>query len=151
MGSLNYSAYTPSENDAKLSQESSRILAAHLSPNIHQIKIVEASGQEYEAIIPPAAYRLLVEVLNQMAQGNSVSLVPIHAELTTQEAADLLNVSRPFLIKQIDAGKLPHHKIGKHRRINFNDLMAYQEKVDREASAALDEMVAISQELGLYD
>jgi excisionase family DNA binding protein len=151
MGNLNHLAYIPSENDTELSKESSRILATYLSPNVHQIKIVEPSGQEHEAIIPSAAYRLLVDVLNQMAQGNSVSLVPIHAELTTQEAADLLNVSRPFLIKKIDAGELPHHKVGKHRRINFNDLMVYKEQVDRAASAALDEIVAISEELGLYD
>jgi excisionase family DNA binding protein len=151
MGNLNHPAYIPSENDTELSKESSRILATYLSPNVHQIKIVEPSGQEHEAIIPSAAYRLLVDVLNQMAQGNSVSLVPIHAELTTQEAADLLNVSRPFLIKKIDAGELPHHKVGKHRRINFNDLMVYKEQVDRAASAALDEIVAISEELGLYD
>jgi excisionase family DNA binding protein len=151
MSNLNHPAYIPSENDTKLSKESSRILATYLSPNVHQIKVVEASGQEHEAIIPSAAYRLLVDVLNQMAQGNSVSLVPIHAELTTQEAADLLNVSRPFLIKKIDAGELPHHKVGKHRRINFNDLMVYKEQVDRAASAALDEIVAISEELGLYD
>jgi hypothetical protein len=91
MGNLNHPAYIPSENDTKLSQESSRILATYLSPNVHQIKVVEASGQEHAATIPSAAYRLLVDVLNQMAQGNSVSLVPIHAELTTQEAADLLN------------------------------------------------------------
>lgn len=57
----------------------------------------------------------------------------------------------PFLIKQIEAGELPHHKVGKHRRINFNDLMVYKERVDRESAEAIDEMVAISQELGLYD
>jgi excisionase family DNA binding protein len=71
--------------------------------------------------------------------------------LTTQKAADLLNVSRPFLIKQIDQGEIPHHKVGKHLRINFNDLMVYKERVDQEASAALGEIVAISEELGLYD
>jgi excisionase family DNA binding protein len=151
MSNLNHPAYIPSENDTKISIESSRILSTYLSPDVHQIKIVEASGQEHEATIPSAAYRLLVDVLNQMAQGNSVSLVPIHAELTTQEAADLLNVSRPFLIKQIDQGEIPHHKVGKHRRINFNDLICYKERVDQEASAALDEIVAISEELGLYD
>jgi excisionase family DNA binding protein len=151
MSGLNHPAYIPSENDTKIAIESSRILATYLSPDVHQIKVVEASGQEHEAIIPSAAYRLLVDVLNQMAQGNSVSLVPIQAELTTQEAADLLNVSRPFLIKQIDQGEIPHHKVGKHRRINFNDLMVYKERVDREASDALDEIVAISEELGLYD
>jgi excisionase family DNA binding protein len=151
MSNLNHPAYIPSENDTKISIESSRILSTYLSPDVHQIKIVEASGQEHEATIPSAAYRLLVDVLNQMAQGNSVTLVPIHTELTTQEAADLLNVSRPFLIKQIDPGAIPHHKVGNHRRIKFNDLMVYKERVDQEALAALDEIVAISEELGLYD
>jgi excisionase family DNA binding protein len=151
MSSLNHPAYIPSENDTKISIESSRILSTYLSPDVHQIKVVEASGQEHKATIPSAAYRLLVDVLNQMAQGNSVSLVPIHAELTTQEAADLLNVSRPFLIKQIDQGAIPHHKVGNHRRIKFNDLMLYKERIDQEASDALDEIVAISEELGLYD
>ena len=151
MASLNSPAYIPSEDDTKLSLESSRILATHLSPTRHQIKIVENDGQEHEVIIPAVAYRLLIDILTQMAQGNAVSLVPIQAELTTQEAAELLNVSRPFVIKQIEAGLIPHHKVGKHRRIHFNDLIAYKEQTDRSTSAALDEMVAISQEMGLYD
>ena len=86
-----------------------------------------------------------------MAQGNAVSLIPIHAELTTQEAADLLNVSRPFLIKQIELGEISHHKVGKHRRIHVTDVMAYKERIDFATNRGLDEMVAISQELGLYD
>jgi excisionase family DNA binding protein len=151
MVSLNHPAYIPSEDDTELSKKSSRILATHLSANVHKIRIVGSDGLEHEVTIPAAAYRSLIDVLAQMAQGNSVSLVPIHAELTTQEAADLLNVSRPYLIKQIEAGELPHHKVGRHRRIHFNDLMVYKERIDREASAALDEMVAISQDLGLYD
>jgi excisionase family DNA binding protein len=151
MVSLNHPAYIPSEDDTELSKKSSRILATHLSANVHQIRIVGSDGLEHEVTIPAVAYRSLIDVLAQMAQGNSVSLVPIHAELTTQEAADLLNVSRPYLIKQIEAGELSHHKIGKHRRIHFNDLMAYKERIDRETAAALDEMVKISQELGLYD
>jgi excisionase family DNA binding protein len=151
MGSLDYIAYIPSEDDTKLSQESSRILTTYLSSKLHQIEVVEADGNKHQATIPATAYRLLVDALTQMAQGNAVSLVPIHAELTTQEAADLLNVSRPFLIKQIELGKIPHHKIGKHRRIQFNDLMVYKNQIDLATSQALDEMVAISQELGLYD
>jgi excisionase family DNA binding protein len=151
MGRLHYPAYVPSEDDTKLSKESSRILTTYLSPNVHQIEIVEADGNKHQATIPAAAYRLLVDALTEMAQGNAVSLIPIHAELTTQEAADLLNVSRPFLIKQIEAGEIPYHKVGKHRRIQFNDLMVYKERIDRSISQGLDEMVAISQELGLYD
>jgi excisionase family DNA binding protein len=99
---------------------------------------------------PTAAYRLLVDVLTQMSQGNAVTLIPIHAELTTQEAADLLNVSRPYLIKQIEAGKIPHHKIGRHRRIRFNDLIAYKERVDADRAQAIDELIAQTEAAGLY-
>jgi excisionase family DNA binding protein len=77
-------------------------------------------------------------------------LNPIHSELTTQEAADLLNVSHPYLIKQIEAGEIPHHKIGHHRRIRFDDLMNYKEGVDRVRSQALDELFAQTEALGLY-
>ena len=150
MGSLNYPPYIPSEDDTKLSQESSRILTTYLSPNVHQIEIVAADGNKHPAIIPAAAYLLLVDALTQMAQGNAVSLIPIYKELTTQEAADLLNVSRPYLIKQIELGEIPYHKVGKHRRIHFNDLMVYKDRIDLATAQGLDEMVAISQELGLY-
>jgi excisionase family DNA binding protein len=91
------------------------------------------------------------ETSRQMSQSNSVSLAPIHSELTTQEAADLLNVSRSFLIEKIESGELPHHNIGKHCRINFSDLMVYKDQADLSTAQGLDEMVAISQELGLYD
>ncbi len=150
MGNLNYPAYIPSEDDTQLSKESSRILTTYLSANVHQIEIVEADGK-HTATIPAAAYRLLVDALTQMAQGNAVSLIPIHTELTIQAAADLLNVSQPFLLEQIAAGKIIDRQVGNHRRIHFSDLMAYKDQIDLAASQALDEMVAISQELGLYD
>jgi excisionase family DNA binding protein len=104
-------------------KESSRILTPLLSSVAPHLKIIEQDGTEQTVVIP-AAYRLLVDALTQISQGNAVTLIPIHAELTTQEAADLLNVSRPYLIKQIEAGDIPHHKIGRHRRIRFDDLMA---------------------------
>ena len=81
----------PTEDEARLSQESSRILATHISPqgSTRRLKIVEDDGSEQDVVIPVAAYSLLVNILSQMAQGNAVTLIPIHAELTTQEAADL--------------------------------------------------------------
>jgi excisionase family DNA binding protein len=151
MGSVERSAYIPSAEDTKLSQESSRLLASYLNSHIHQIAIVEPNGNSHTAIIPEVAYRLLVDVLTQMAQGNAVSLTPIHAELSPEEAADLLNVSPKFVMKQIESGEIPHHRVGADYRIRYHDLMAYQEQSDRAASQALDEMVAISQELGLYE
>ncbi|WP_310488312.1 excisionase family DNA-binding protein [Chamaesiphon sp. VAR_69_metabat_338] len=91
------------------------------------------------------------DVLTQMSQRNAVSPIPIHAELTTQEAADRLNVSRLYSIEQIELREIPYHKIGKHRRINFNDLMVYKDRIDLSIAQGLDEMVAISQELELYE
>lgn len=151
MASLPYTAYIPQDDDAQLSKESSRILAARVTDDTPHLKVVEQDGNEQTVAIPAAAYRLLVDMLTQMAQGNAVTLIPIHAELTTQEAADLLNVSRPYLVKQIEAGAIPHHKVGRHRRIQFDDLMAYKQQVHEQSSQALDEMVARSEEMGLYD
>jgi excisionase family DNA binding protein len=131
-------------------KESSRILTPLLSSVAPHLKIIEQDGTEQTVVIP-AAYRLLVDALTQISQGNAVTLIPIHAELTTQEAADLLNVSRPYLIKQIEAGDIPHHKIGRHRRIRFDDLMAYKDRMDIARSQALDELVAQSEAMGLYD
>lgn len=126
-------------------------MAAHLQRDIH-LKIVDAEGHEEALDIPKEAFRLLVEILSEMANGNAVSLIPIHAELTTQEAADLLNVSRPFLVKLLETGEIPFHKVGRHRRVRFADLTAYKEHTDSARAEALDELVAQAQEFGTgYD
>ena len=99
--------------------------------------------------IPASAFRLLTDILTQMAQGNAVTLIPVHAELTTQQAAELLNVSRPFLIRLIEEGKIPHRKVGTHRRIRFHNLMEYKRLVDQARLKALEELSAQAQQLGM--
>lgn len=107
------------------------------SPDGHQLEI------------PNSIYKVLVAAVGAMAQGNAVSIVPVHHELTTQQAAELLGVSRPHLVKLVDAGEIPHHKTGSHRRIYFEDLMRYRDVRDAERSAALRELTRKSAEFGL--
>jgi excisionase family DNA binding protein len=143
--------FIPSESDAQLSQESSRILASHFQPHspTQKLKILEDDGSEQVVEVPAAAFHFFIDVLTQMAQGNAVTLIPIHAELTTQEASEMLNVSRPYLVKLLESGEIPFHKVGRHRRIRFNDLMKYKEKIDSERMKALDELAAQAQELNM--
>ncbi len=135
----------PTDAEVTLAAESSRLLAACVGPGESaRLRLIDGCT---EVTVPVSAIHMLVDILNQMAQGNAVSLVPIHAELTTQQAADLLNVSRPFLVKQLEADELPFHKLGRHRRIRFSDLMDYRDRIDQEGAAVADELAA--QALGL--
>ena len=109
-----------------------------------------ANGNEGATLeLPPAALRVIGQVLGLMSQGKPFTLVPNDHELSTVEAARVLNVSRPFLIKEIDAGRLPCHKVGTHRRITVSDLETYRQKLRAEREAALDAMASNADDLGL--
>lgn len=148
-------SFIPTEVEVQLAQQSSRIFASHIPHHRStiELKVVEEdNNSEEKVVIPAVAFHLLVDILSQMAQGNAVTLIPIHAELTTQEAADILNVSRPFLIKLIETGEIICRKVGRHRRIRFEDLMSYKQQTDSDRLRALDELAAQAQELNMgYD
>lgn len=143
---------TPTPDDARLAQESRRRLARLLADSPEgplRLRVQPQNAAEETVSIPASAFRLLNDILAQMAEGNAVTLIPIHAELTTQQAADLLNVSRPFLVEQLEQQRIAYRKVGTHRRILFKDLMEYKSSMDRHRLAALDELAAQAQELGL--
>lgn len=136
---------TPTVDDVRLAKASSRRLAPFLNRNLN-VRIAETDER---VELPAIAVRLLVDLLSAMAEGNAVTLIPIHAELTTQQAADLLGMSRPFLIKQLEDGVIPFRKIGTHRRVLFSDLMKYKHEIDSKREEALDELAAQAQELDM--
>ncbi|MCI0569411.1 MAG: helix-turn-helix domain-containing protein [Myxococcaceae bacterium] len=114
------------------------------------IRVQPEGGAEGVSVsVPREAFELFLEVLGQMANGNAVRIVPVHAELTTQQAADLLNVSRPFLIGLLDEGKLPFRLVGSHRRLRFADVMTFKEADDERRRDALDALTAEAQKHGL--
>lgn len=99
--------------------------------------------------LPKAVNDLLYHLLTEMAHGNAVTLFPIHAELTTQEAADYLNVSRPYLVRLLEEGKVKFHMVGTHRRVKFRDLDAFRKSTEEERQRVMDELAAQAQDLGM--
>lgn len=136
-----------SPEESELARESSRLLAACIGHGkTARLRVIDGDGV---IEVPVAALRMLVDILTNMAAGNAMSLVSIHAELTTQQTADFLNVSRPYVVGLLERGELPHHKVGTHRRVRFSDLMAYREAQLRKSKASLAELAKLDQELGL--
>lgn len=112
-------------------------------------KLVSADGDEIE--VPASVYNVLVRAVRELTRGNGVVIVPVHAELTTQEAADLLNVSRPYLIRLLEDGRIPFTKGRAHRRIRLDDLLKYRDSRSSTRRAALAEMARTMEKHGATD
>jgi excisionase family DNA binding protein len=142
---------TPTKADASLARESlKRISAISTSGNSDlSIRIQNDEQLGADIILPASVLRLLKGILAEMAQGHGVALLPVRAELTTQQAADLLNVSRPYLIRLLEDRKIPFRLVGQHRRVRFDDLLTFQRKDDEERRRVADELTADAQELGI--
>lgn len=139
----------PSEAEAILAKETSRVLSgrAQTADPLQLRMLDDPTGGTVK--LPATVVRMLIHILEEMARGNAVTLIPVHAELTTQEAADMLNISRPSLIQLLDEGKIEYRRVGTHRRVRFEAIMAYKRRADAERRAVLAELAAYDQELGL--
>ena len=144
----------PSDHEIAQAREASRQLARLLptddgTVSAPALRLVTDDNHHEMIAIPPGALRLLVDMLTQLGQGRAVTVLPQNAELTTQEVADYLNVSRPYVVKLIEEEKLPARKVGTRRRIAFEDLLRFDEQQRARQRAALDELARIDAELGL--
>jgi excisionase family DNA binding protein len=119
-------------------------------PDDDLIEAIGEVGTEDALVIPRATAVMFAQILELLAQGRGVQIFPKEAELSTQQAAAMLNVSRPYLIGRLEAGKIPFRKVGRHRRIRFEDLMDYKRKDDLDRRVAADKLAELTEELDLY-
>ena len=149
MNEIAHRQLPPSPDDAALARISGRLLARYTaSDRPFRIRVTDTE-QEQPIELPAGAVALLVDILDTMASGRGVTLIPENVELTTVQAADVLKVSRPFLIKLLEEGRIPYRKVGKHRRIRMEDVIAYKTVIDREREAILDALAAEAQEMNM--
>ncbi|WP_067733549.1 helix-turn-helix domain-containing protein [Novosphingobium naphthalenivorans] len=135
-----FSERLPSVDEVQAANQLRQIIAAHANDGA-TLTVLDADSPVNIAL-SPALSELLLDLLRHIGSGDAVTLVPIHELLTTQQAADILNVSRPHLIKLLETGEMPFDKVGRHRRIKARDVFEYKKRREEERSRALDELFA---------
>jgi len=139
----------PTQAIADAAAAAARGLRLALAGHPDEVRIqVQADGSA-TVNVPGAAFELFLQILDEMADGNSVTIVPMHAELTTQQAADLLHVSRPYLVGLLDTGKIPHRMVGTRRRVLAKDVLMYKKQDDDQRQKVLDQLSADAEELDM--
>jgi len=143
-------AVRPGDTDAEIALRAARRIGDYLTahPGADPVRIQGELAGDDTLIVPRQAAIMLAQILGFLANGQGVTVTPSNAMLTTQQAADFLNVSRPYLIKLLEAGKIPFEKVGTHRRVAFGELMEYKRRDDQERRRAADELTELGQELG---
>ena len=142
---------SPTRRDQKIAQENldavEKVVQKHHSAR-KPIEI-EITGEKTHIKIPPSAFRILNTILEFMAKGKAISIIPSETEVSTQQAAEILNVSRPYVVKLLEKGEIPFNKVGTHRRIKLKELEQYREKMVRERRKHLAELTKQAQELDM--
>lgn len=141
----------PSPDDVNLARRSASVLRRIGRPEGAVTLILSRDRGSEQVIIPEIAFQMLEQILGEFAQGHAVALASVDRQVTTQEAAEILNVSRPYVVKLLESGKIRFTKVGTHRRIRLADLLEYKARMDADADRAARELVELSQEMGLYD
>lgn len=141
----------PSKEDQKAAMESYSALVSILEDIRSDYPEIEIAETEERIKIPINALRLLVKILKEISQGNPISIVPVATEVTTQAAAELLGCSRPHLVKLLEKGEISFTKVGKHRRIKYEDIVNYKKKIKAAQRRRLAELMKSDEESGIYD
>ena len=142
----------PGDADAELASRAAHRIRDYLMahPGTDPVRIRAELAGDDALVVPRAAAVMFAQILALLASGQGVQIIPDAAELTTQQAADFLNVSRPYLIGLLEADEIPYRMVGTHRRIRFEDLREYRRRDDLKRRQVADELTQLSEELGLY-
>ncbi|HZH69456.1 MAG TPA: excisionase family DNA-binding protein [Flavobacteriaceae bacterium] len=141
----------PTKDEQKLAMESYDTLAAVLEQLKSDNPEIEIEETRERIKIPLSALKLLAKILKVTSQGNPVSIVPVATEMTTQKAAEILGCSRPYLVSLLETGEIEYTKVGKHRRVRFEDIMNYKEKMKKNQKKHIIDIMKFDEEIGLYD
>lgn len=142
----------PSREDQKLAKESVRILSTFHKQNKAKGSLVQLFMEDktnVKVVIPRSVYQLMETILEFMSQGKAISIFPAETELTTQQAAEILNVSRPHIVKLLESGEIPFIKVGAHRRIRLQDLQSYRQKLQKKQQSAMEKLAKQAQDLNM--
>lgn len=137
----------PTQDEAEKARKASTLLARHVERRGGLPLRIGKGARAADVEVPPPVARLMLDLLQFIGDGQGVTLVPFGAELSTQQAAEILNVSRPFLVKLIEDKQIPHHMVGTHRRVRAEDLLAYRQRRDRTRNAALTRLARLKREI----
>lgn len=138
--------HLPTPAEVEQAKVSSRTLSKYADVERIQLALRGCNGETDDLVLPGHVLQILLDVLSEISKGNAISLIPHHQEVSTQEAANLLNVSRPFLVGLLENDEIPFRKVGSHRRVLLRDVLAYKEQIDTRRTQAPDELAAMSQE-----
>lgn len=142
---ISYRQLPPNEQESEVARLSKQQLSRHTKEDQPlTLKVIDAE-QEDPIQLPAGAVSMLMDILGAMAAGQGITLIPEKAELTTGQVAQILNVSRPYVVKLLEEGVIPHRKVGKHRRILIEDVMHYKQKSDVERENALNQLAEDAQ------
>lgn len=141
--------HMPSEFEVAQAKESSRTLSKYSAAGEVELVISSANAKRDKLILPGHTVQVVLDVLSEISKGHAVSLTSHQQELSTQEAANILNVSRPFFVNLLNSNEIPYRKVGSHRRVSLRDVITYKHDIDRQRMATLDELTRLSQDEGM--
>ena len=141
----------PTKEEQRAARESYEALSSSIEQLRTEMPEIEIEETEEKIRIPISALRLLAKILKEISRGNPISIVPIATEMTTQAAAELLGCSRPHIVRLLEEGKIPYTKVGKHRRIKYEDVVTFRNDMKARQRTKIQELMQLDEESGLYD